>query len=873
MKALNRKSLVVLVLSFIFALSMVAFAGVVKPAKADGELITVTTADFQILDEASVRIKGTAEKPGSGIRFRAKVSDSLKTALDDETTDVAKMGFIITPKYYFDNRAGDEYLDTTLGIAKYVKIEVAEETFYPAEDGSWYVNGALNNINANNINLEFTAIAYVFDGSTYHYSAPGADFSRTYTEVIQKAFIDGYDASLLKEAAHMADDAESETPGFISQMQSGAVTVAIETAEDLYNLSDSVANNKTFENAKFEITNDLVVDYDFAPIDSGVFAGSITASEEGKTVQVYNNSGLGNSIFSDGETVSNLTVNNDKNFFDFSAKSGELVSYLKFGTTFHGTMVDDVANLENVGNYIKYGDEAGEDAVKVEITSNDSQVALRANYTLDQLDSYVADYTNANPLEEGQQVGVKIHYLCTNGVGRNNTATNVMSAIGYTATDAIADVTSRNWLYHVISLEDFKGCYIDGNDDGVLDHVYLIRTYGEFDFYIGKIELVNWNFENNIELNYTYDFDVNEQDFSRVTVKANTTATLESKDNMPTEIIAGEKTISVLNNIGYDKDFVKVVTASSTQGIRVKMNYTGEEYKKIAAQEGFETVKFSYFIASEEGITTDANALLGASVGGNRAGVWTTVVVSIDTFVGAFGSFDGTSFVADPTSKYVAMRQNAWNSPYTILFSDIKLVDDDSFEANYTYWSNTVDIDATEENTNAIHIGSSTKTYPTVIDFEEVPTQLVYTDATTSEEKTIDITNTVGASGKVFKFTGVANHNKFIYLNFKQSLYGIKALGKEQGYDSIRFFMMIEIDPGYPTSNRYAGALVGLAGASKLGSNAWVECIVPLDNIDTARTSGNMIEVYSTQQWTSSKRKACNIYFTSFELYDTTTAQ
>ena len=669
MKTLSRKNILVLVLSFIFALSMVAFTSTVQPAKAGGKvLITVTEADFQILDEASVRIKGTAEKPGSGIRFRAKVSDSLKTALESETTDGAYIGFIITTKEIFKAYNGEDYLN---GLAKKIDIKVAKNTFYYDDEiGGWCVNGALNKIKEGNINIEFTAIAYVYDGVETHYSTLDAEFSRTYTQVIQKAFIDGYDANLLKKAAHMADDTENETPGLISQMQSGCVAVAIETSKGLYNLSNSVANNKTFENSKFEISSDLVVDYDFAPIDNAIFLGEITAVK-GSTVQVYNNSGLGNSIFSNGETVCNLTVKNDKNLFDVTDKSANLMYFNK--TYSQKVNVREVTEETGAVNYVEYGD----NALKVSAT-NAVYVYAQVNYIKAQAEEYKANYVLKDKTKE---LAVKFTYLAM-GDAKNDEAYGLISSAGYPRTTKPVSFPTGRWITHTITFDDFLASY-----EGDSNKVLVVRPYGAYDFYLGNVEFVEWNFIRDYHLNYDYELKASEDILSRF-IHSTDKVTKEYLTSGPfaESITRGSTTAKLTNNIRYNGSAVRIYTITTSRGLRIEMDYTGAQYRQIMADKGYNAVKILYRLGINTPKTEFTAGSLGAILKAKKSNDWAYAYLTVDEFVGSFGeavktwdeedqewSTYATKFEPSENSKKIVFRPDSYMSGgYEFLLASIE---------------------------------------------------------------------------------------------------------------------------------------------------------------------------------------------------------
>ena len=205
MKALSKKSLI-LVLSFIFALSALMFAFSFKPVKAE---TGTTISSWQVMEGAQIRLGG-AGTFSSGLRFRVKMD--YQTASYVKANDNVTMGFIITPKYYFDNRAAsadgaevaygtDDYF---YSIERYVEkdnggIKVNEDKIYISDDAgleiiawdsiddaatplgkSYYVNGAIKGIIEENLDREYCVVAYIYDGTKYTYAVTEHDFARTY---------------------------------------------------------------------------------------------------------------------------------------------------------------------------------------------------------------------------------------------------------------------------------------------------------------------------------------------------------------------------------------------------------------------------------------------------------------------------------------------------------------------------------------------------------------------------------------------------------------------------------------------------------------------------------------------------------------------
>ena len=120
MKSLTKRNLTLIVLSVVVALCSLTFAATVKPARAE-DVTPITVGTLEVMEEASIRIgtdvNGNVGGAQSGIRFRARVDKATYEALTAENSP-AYMGFLITPKQLYNDRAAAE--DESYGKDDYI---------------------------------------------------------------------------------------------------------------------------------------------------------------------------------------------------------------------------------------------------------------------------------------------------------------------------------------------------------------------------------------------------------------------------------------------------------------------------------------------------------------------------------------------------------------------------------------------------------------------------------------------------------------------------------------------------------------------------------------------------------------------------------
>ena len=684
MKSLTKRNLLLVVLSLIVALCSLTFAATVKPARAE-DVTPITVGTLEVMEEASIRIgkdadTGVVGGAQSGIRFRARIDADTYAALTAENSP-AYMGFLITPKQLYNDRAAaedesygkDDYINS---ISNYVGdqgtgIKVTKG-FYE-EDGYYYANAAVNNMFEKNIELEFTAVAYIWDGAEYHYSAPSADFGRTYKQVVTKAFIDGHNPEHLKLAAYVGDTAEGQEDGFVSTLVNGA-PITIDNSNDLYNLSNAVANGvDSFENSNFVLAGNMEVDHDFIAIDP-TKVGGITANE-GTTVQVYNNKGLEDSILAEG-TIDNLTVKNETKLFNASSRAGDLVEgyYYPELVSVNGCMTateisEEVADLKNPVNYT-------DNAVSVSVSGEKMLgVLVKPNYTKTDLQGM----DEINSVRFSLMVSAEMVSNCSKNL---KFTTSLIGLCGYDAAEArdIARSTVKNnkapakqWRTVTVSKEEFLQAY---NTEDTIAVYGKHNTESSGEIYIGDIELLeeitlfgSYKKIKDVFASYTpVEKDAEGTVISTATATAIYNATSDrafsvvkpesaSTTVWSKEVIEGE----IPSILMYKYVFPNLVSFNSNSGalstfnkkfLYAKLNYdkaeilalagTRTEENDVVSYSNFNGVAITYCVDSLDGNGITELYKGALSFGKENANKWITVTYSIDDFIEylGFNSFE-----------------------------------------------------------------------------------------------------------------------------------------------------------------------------------------------------------------------------------------
>ena len=176
MKVFIKRNLVILCTVTMLLCGMLALLTFNRNTQVNAD--SVQAVDFEVVDGASVRLQEPV-----GLRFRLKLSDTFKTGLKD--TD--QVGAFIFPKDYLPTSGTVDYAKD---IATKLDYDLTDALY--SEDGSWYANFVITNINEGNYNRDFIAIGYVKDAEgNYSYAEYSATkHARSVAVVAESAYLD-----------------------------------------------------------------------------------------------------------------------------------------------------------------------------------------------------------------------------------------------------------------------------------------------------------------------------------------------------------------------------------------------------------------------------------------------------------------------------------------------------------------------------------------------------------------------------------------------------------------------------------------------------------------------------------------------------------
>ncbi|MBE5754521.1 MAG: hypothetical protein E7340_04235 [Clostridiales bacterium] len=707
MKSLTKRNIALVVLSVIVALCSLTFAATVKPARATEDGAKPETLQFQVMESAQIRIGQRAEEDAastSGIRFRVKMD--YETASYVKANDgTVTLGFIITPKQLFEARAEgtdengaaygkDDYINSISNYVnkkndgKGVKVDVdkiyvadASDKITPWEgtqdiitkDGeAYYANGVIQGVYESNINVDFTVIAYIFDGTNYEYSVPSADFSRSYTQTATKAYLSGKNSlEAIQKAQHLSDFGAETNP------------LAITEGQDLYNISEQVAKENTFEGIKFDLKNDVEVDYDFEPVGENFKGEFINNGENAKVVSIVNNKGL-ESVFVN--TVDNVSCVNNTKVFTATAKSFDWLKVgRQAGDVYYdrylpnsqlptaGKQVveydsdgDGATDAERLEDYTLYGatDMIGEgksSAIAATLSNADS-LRLKLNYTKKELLDMAPVYNAETEVydKSTSPYGTYNHVKFTYALVRTNTVGTTPTENGteYTSLfDVLAQekffaapknvsgakkIEQNKWRTYMLSIEDFAMAVGNGTDNADVLYIGVFSTMaggkgGTFEIYISDIELVN-------DTSTILSMETNHSEAPIITYQTSQ-VTAPTYDETTNECTV-KGTMSMSRTASYKASYCHPsefpyegftnaafkYQLNNLSNVYVKLRYTQAEIKQRAKAYGYNAISLTYLIQGSGYAPEGVMALE------HTTNAWKTIKLPLDTFCTYFGA-------------------------------------------------------------------------------------------------------------------------------------------------------------------------------------------------------------------------------------------
>lgn len=219
---------------------------------------------------AAVRIGNTQD--GTGIRFAASVDESLLTINDGVATfktddAVTEVGMIIVPAKALENVGNADvftYLQTTYQASKEEVSTQFIDSQIQKDAKGYYVAGAIVKIQDANLDLEYQAIPYTYDGD-YTYGAKSD--KRTISYVFNAALADTTEEGLAKKSNVLAKAIEMNAK--LDLEVEGEIAAGLD-------LSDYACDDYVIESVKFaeaeanETVDNNIIDFSGAKEKAGL---------------------------------------------------------------------------------------------------------------------------------------------------------------------------------------------------------------------------------------------------------------------------------------------------------------------------------------------------------------------------------------------------------------------------------------------------------------------------------------------------------------------------------------------------------------------------------------------------------------------------
>ena len=236
--------------------------GVIVPSESEISMVT------------GVSVKLTA----NGLRYRTLIGNELYDSVKNDNTK--QLGILIFPTVFIEN-------DTTI-IGNYhaalkdgrafqaLDITVDKDKLYQTGylgDVYWCANGVLHNVKLENRDLAFTAVGYVYDGTTYTYATQNS--AKSLYKAINALYFaeDATDRAEYRAAfENVYDWFGTEDYPIVIDTTGGDMTQYDIVVAD-------IAAGNTYENKYFKISEDVVLPAGSTLIGAG-FAGKFTADSK-----------------------------------------------------------------------------------------------------------------------------------------------------------------------------------------------------------------------------------------------------------------------------------------------------------------------------------------------------------------------------------------------------------------------------------------------------------------------------------------------------------------------------------------------------------------------------------------------------------------
>ena len=180
--------------SAIMFVSTVCLCGLfaVQTTQASAET-TWQTGVFEMEDGASLRLS-----EANGLRFRVKMDETVANFIKDNA-DV-EYGFVIAPRALMEAANGD-YLNMPKKIG-----EAADKGKIYGEGNWYYANGCVTNVLPKNVEIQFTAVAYIKQGETVRYTEYNSLARNSLYDTVNMAVLNGYAEKVFEYETYTGTD-------------------------------------------------------------------------------------------------------------------------------------------------------------------------------------------------------------------------------------------------------------------------------------------------------------------------------------------------------------------------------------------------------------------------------------------------------------------------------------------------------------------------------------------------------------------------------------------------------------------------------------------------------------------------------------------
>ncbi|MBQ7235621.1 MAG: hypothetical protein IJX03_00500 [Clostridia bacterium] len=615
------KKFSVLFLSFAFILCTLALTVFgFNSAKAD------SVAEFSVYQmEESVSIK---QVENGGIRFRVKMDANTKALID--SADDVTYGFIITPVYFYENRAADTAETPAYGVDDYISsiakyagepgVGILGNKEFIYQDGEYfYANGVLEGIGKDSPDLKYIAIAYVKDGSGFKYATFDADNAIDIKTAASKIYLNDEDNDIETiRKIDILDDFGKETN-----------PVLISDNADMYALSSATnsgvitgkedAGTGVEETINFKLLTDITFDCHATPVASD-FAGAVDYN--GKTIDLVNGGANPIAHAFAGHTDDCTICNPVESLITMTPKISNVIS----GTSWPESYVANEDFSFDCGNYT--GD-------MWKVSPKNGILQIKIFYSAEELTALSKKYNK-----------VKFSYYLDNPAGTSvwfsdGNGKNILNDLGY------GSFANNKWATIELPMENV----LENVSNGWLSLASQgSSNAGDWTIYFSDFDLI-------------FDFDLLDAD------TANTTSLRYAGASAWGSIKSTRVANANLPVAGYDGAALQITLKTKVR-VYATLAYGATEITELATNMGVTHIRINYLVVGGGSPWGDKYGFMISMVKGS----WQQLEVPVADFVAALGEAEGGSTGTHITDKCLFLHYAGYTNQPEFYLGDIEFV-------------------------------------------------------------------------------------------------------------------------------------------------------------------------------------------------------